>query len=214
MLDRYFLALLPDFSSYSFGVIHSSTSPLWGGCTWIHFPLEPDSYLFTWRRAGRDLHRTCITPLEPNPCPTLAGPLMSSIFSSLFPRCCSVDVVSPTTVALFVDPWLVSSLLLQPIKSQTANFKQSFCPDPNENQFHRNPIMIVLQHFQHVSPNILHCPLTHMPSKANMPVLKGSVPLKKLFCSNALIWSRNGVRCVSSTSFGPKSAPKTKFWKF
>ena len=24
--------------------------------------------------------------------------------------------------------------------------------------------------------------------------------------------SRNGARCVSSTSFGPKSAPKTKFW--
>ena len=53
---------------------------------------------------GWDLHRACITPLEPNPCPTLAGPLMSSIFSSLFPRCCSVDVVSPATVALFVDP--------------------------------------------------------------------------------------------------------------
>ena len=74
-----------------------------------------------------------------------------------------------------------------------------------------SPIMIVLQHFQHVSPNILHCPLTHMPSKANMPVFKGSVPLKKLFCSNALSWSRNGARHVSSTLFGQKSAQKQYF---
>ena len=116
MLDRYFLALLPDFSSYSFGVIHSSTS-VWGGCTWMHFPLEPDSYLFTWRRAGRDLHRTCITPpLEPNPCPALAGTLMSdsSIFSSLFPRCCNCCCCICVIVHLvraITSSWLISGYI-------------------------------------------------------------------------------------------------------
>ena len=40
MLDKYFLALLPDFSSNSLGVSHSSPSKM-------HFPLDPDSYLLT-----------------------------------------------------------------------------------------------------------------------------------------------------------------------
>ena len=40
ILDKYFLALLPAFSSNSLGVIHSSL-------TRMHFPLEPDSYLAT-----------------------------------------------------------------------------------------------------------------------------------------------------------------------
>lgn len=42
MLERYFLALLPDFSSNSLGVSHSSPSRM-------HFPFDPDSYLLTYR---------------------------------------------------------------------------------------------------------------------------------------------------------------------
>ena len=54
MLDKYFLALLPAFSSNSLGVIHSSPAR-------IHFPLEPDSYLLTKSWAETDLQRTVIT---------------------------------------------------------------------------------------------------------------------------------------------------------
>ena len=39
---------------------------------------------------------------------------------------------------------------------------------------------------------------------------KGSARL--FFCSNAFSWPRNDTTCVSSTSFGSKSAQKTKFW--
>ena len=46
MLDRYFLALLPDFSSYSLGVIHSLAA-VCGGSTRMHFPFDPDSYFAT-----------------------------------------------------------------------------------------------------------------------------------------------------------------------
>lgn len=53
MLDRYFLALLPDFSSNSLGVIHSSP-------TNMHLPFEPDSYLLAYKRAVTALHRTCM----------------------------------------------------------------------------------------------------------------------------------------------------------
>ena len=42
--------------------------------------------------------------------------------------------------------------------------------------------------------------------------LKGTVHFFLFCCSNALSWPRNSVRCVSSTSFEAKSAPKTKFW--
>ena len=42
-------------------------------------------------------------------------------------------------------------------------------------------------------------------------VLKGTAPLNFLLqCT--FNWSRNGLKCVSSTSFGLKSAPKTKCW--
>ena len=40
--------------------------------------------------------------------------------------------------------------------------------------------------------------------------LKGTFPLK-ILCPNALIWCRNGVRCVSSAWFRPNSAPNISF---
>lgn len=53
MDERYFLALLPARSSNSLGVSHSSPS-------WIHFPLDPDSYLAVNITAVVDLHLTFI----------------------------------------------------------------------------------------------------------------------------------------------------------
>ena len=45
------------------------------------------------------------------------------------------------------------------------------------------------------------------------PAFKRTVQLK-ILCSNEVSWSRNGARCLSNTSCGPKSAPKTppKYW--
>ena len=43
------------------------------------------------------------------------------------------------------------------------------------------------------------------------PAFKSTVQLK-ILCSNEISWSRNGARCVSGTSFGPKSVPKTDIW--
>ena len=37
-------------------------------------------------------------------------------------------------------------------------------------------------------------------------------PAKFFVCSKTLSCSRNGARCISCTSFGPKSVPRTKFW--
>ena len=48
-------------------------------------------------------------------------------------------------------------------------------------------------------------------------IFGGIVPLKiiapiQFMWMGGNIWSRNGATCVSSTSFEPKSAPKTKYW--
>ena len=67
MLERYFLAFEPALSSNSLGVSHSSDS-------WMHLPLDPDSYLLALRTAVVLLQRTLSmlpnlakVPVEPLP---------------------------------------------------------------------------------------------------------------------------------------------------
>ena len=64
----------------------------------------------------------------------------------------------------------------------------------------------------HCSMNIVSSSKTSKfgPSAFNQFFPKRDRPTKNLYCSNTLSWSRNGARCISSISYGPKSAPQNE----